>query len=166
MPKSYSRIPFHFPRLRPSLPVRSPAHSLTPLLITTNVNRYRVVLFCSYGSPSSHPVCHDIGTPLSLHHAARISLMPREGSEGWIGMLLTRSKFDEVVSQFKYPLNLHPDLLDIILGWPVGHVGAVVEMLHIISSEASCFCLITLFLRSQRKHFLTLPSIPRVFSSS
>ena len=82
--------------------------------------------------------------------------MPREGSEGWIGMLLTRSKLDEVVSQFKYPLNLHPDLLDIILGWPVGHVGAVVEMLHIISSEASCFCLITLFPRSQRKHFLTL----------
>jgi hypothetical protein len=100
-------------------------------------NHYRVVLFCSYGSPSSHPVCHDIGTPLSLHHAARISLWPREGLEGSIGMLLTRSEFDEVVSRFKYPLNLHPDVLEMIFGWTVGHVGAVIEMLHIISSQAS-----------------------------
>src|ERR1700691_105559 len=34
--------------------------------------RYRVILFCSYGSPSSRPVLYNIGTRLVLRHAARI----------------------------------------------------------------------------------------------
>ena len=100
---------------------------------------YHIILFCSYGSPSSRPVCHRVGAPLVLRDAARISLWPREGSESdrLIGMLLNRSEFDEVVSRFECPLNLHPDLLDLIFGWTVGHVGAVIEMLHIISSQVN-----------------------------
>jgi len=45
-------------------------------------DHYHIILFCSYGSPSSHPVVHNIGTPLVLHDAACISLWPREGSIG------------------------------------------------------------------------------------
>ena len=117
---------------------------------------YHVILFCSYGNPSSRPVPHRIGTPLALGEAARISLRPREGSEGSIGILLNRSEFDEVVSRFKHQLNLHPDLLDLIFQWTDGHVGAVVKLLQVISNQASlpsescvglsCSCLLlTLF---------------------
>jgi len=93
---------------------------------------YRVILFCSYGSPSARPVLHHIGTPLLLRDAARISLWPREGS---IGILLKRSEFDEVVSRFEHPINLHPELLDLIFDWTVGHAGAVIEMLRVISYQ-------------------------------
>lgn len=100
-------------------------------------HRYRVILFCSYGSPSSRPVPHDIGKPLELRDAARISLWPREQLKGSIGILLKRSEFDEVVSRFERRLNLHPDLLDLIFDWTVGHAGAVIEMLRMISYQAS-----------------------------
>jgi len=122
-------------------------------------DRYRVILFCSYGSPSARPVLHHIGTPLVLRDAARISLWPREGS---IGILLKRSEFDEVVSRFERPLNLHPDLLDLIFDWTVGHAGAVIEMLRVISYQVSppsenrvglsYSCLLTMFPREYQKH--------------
>jgi len=63
-----------------------------------------------------------------------VSLWPRVES---IGILLKRSEFDEVVSRFKRPLNLHPDLLDLIFDWTVGHAGAVIEMLRVISYQVS-----------------------------
>ena len=116
---------------------------------------YRVILFCSYGSPSSRPVLHHIGAPLVLRDAARVSLWPNEGS---IGILLNRSEFDEVVSLYERPQNLHPDLQDLIFDWTVGHVGAVIEMLHVISyqvspsSENSYSCLLTLFPREYQTH--------------
>ena len=100
-------------------------------------NRYRVILFCSYGSPSSRPGLYHIGTPLELTNAARISLWPRKGPEGSIGLLLNRSEFDEVASQFKPQLNLHSELLDLIFGWTVGHVGAVIRIFEVISEKAS-----------------------------
>lgn len=61
-------------------------------------------------------------------------MWPKESS---IGILLKCFEFDEVVSWFEHPLNLHPDLLDMIFDWMVGHVGAVVEMLHVISYQVS-----------------------------
>ena len=95
-------------------------------------NHYHIILFCSYGSPSARPVSHHIGTPLVFHNAACIS--PREGS---IGILLKHSKFEEGMSQFEHPLNLHPDLLDLIFDWMVGHAGAVIKMLHVILYQVS-----------------------------
>jgi hypothetical protein len=99
-----------------------------------NYPTYRVILFCSYGSPSSRPVDYHIGTPLVLSDAARISLWPTEGS---IGILLDRSEFDEVVLLFERPLNLHADLQNSIFHWTAGHVGAVVELLRVISNQVS-----------------------------
>jgi hypothetical protein len=100
---------------------------------------YRIVMFCSYGSPSSQPVSYDIGTPPTLRAAARISLWPVEGSS--IGLLLQQSEFLEVVSRFERPLNVHPDLLSMVFDWTVGHVGAVVELLRLISYTVSLSCL-------------------------
>ena len=98
-------------------------------------NEYRVILFCSYGSPSSRPVYHRRGgTPLVLADEARVSLRPTERS---LGLLLSRVEFDEVVARREPKLNLHPDLLDRILNWTTGHVGAIVQLLDIISSQVS-----------------------------
>jgi hypothetical protein len=89
--------------------------------------QYRVILFCSYGSPTSRPVSYNIGTQLVLRDAALISLWPGERS---IGLLLNRPEFDELVLRFKHPLKLHPHLLDLIFDWTTGHAGAVHEMLE------------------------------------
>jgi len=92
---------------------------------------YRVILFCSYGSSSSQPLSYNIGSPLSLRAAARISLWPVEGVSP--GILLKWSEFLEVVSRSERPLNIHQDLLGLIYTWTVGHVGAIIELLHMIS---------------------------------
>ena len=47
--------------------------------------QYRVILFCSYGSPSSRPLEYKIGTSPTLAEAARISLWPGQSP---IGLLL------------------------------------------------------------------------------
>ena len=98
---------------------------------------YRVVMFCSYGSPSSRPMPDDIPKPtnLVLRDTAHISLWPREGSAGSISILLNRSEFDDVVSRFHHKLYLHHDLQDLIFQWTVGHVGVVVEILNMISYQ-------------------------------
>jgi len=96
---------------------------------------YRVILFCSYGTPSSHPVEYEIGSSAGLRGAARISLWPVGSSPG---ILLQESEFLEVVSHFERPVYVHPDLLSLIFFWTVGHVGAVVELLRLISYLVSC----------------------------
>jgi hypothetical protein len=107
---------------------------------------YRVILFCTYGSPSSHPVDYEIGSPPGLRPAARISLWPVSR-----GILLQWSEFLEVVSHFERPLNVHPDLLSLIFIWTVGHVGAVVELLRLIlSCHVSSNCSSLLFLLPRR----------------
>ena len=52
--------------------------------------------------------------------------------------MLSRVEFDEVVARRgETKLNLHPDLLDRIFNWTTGHVGAIVQLLDIISSQVS-----------------------------
>ena len=97
---------------------------------------YRVIMFCSYGSPSSRIVSYDIGSPPILRKTSRISLWPVAGKSP-IGILLPRFEFMEVASKAEGKLNLHPDLLDLIFIWTVGHVGAVVELLRILSVNLS-----------------------------
>jgi hypothetical protein len=97
--------------------------------------RYRAILFCSYGSPYSRfTPNHRFGSSLVIPQAARISLWPGEVS---LGVFLNRSELNEVVSRFEPPLNLHPDLLDLIFAWTVGHAGVVVELLRIVSEQVS-----------------------------
>ena len=94
---------------------------------------YRVVLFlfCSYGSHTSRPVTQVVGTSLRLRPNARISLS-RTDVEGSVGILLERSELNEVISRFEQPINLHSDLQNLIFTYTNGHVGAVVELLHVI----------------------------------
>lgn len=74
------------------------------------------------------------GTPPVLADAARVSLQPTETS---MGILLDRVEFNEVVARRERKLNLHPDLLDNIFNWTAGHVGAIVQLLNIVSYNVS-----------------------------
>jgi len=74
----------------------------------------------------------DIGSsPPGLRPAARISLWPVKGLSP--GVLLQWSEFLEVVSRSERLINVHPDLLRLIFDWTVGLVGAVIELLRLIS---------------------------------
>jgi len=95
-------------------------------------SNYYAILFCSYGSPSSRPIEYPIGTPLVLRAIARVSLWPIAES---VGLLLTRSEFNEVMERYEGKPNLHPDLLDLFFDLTGGHVGAVVDLLHIVTYE-------------------------------
>jgi hypothetical protein len=93
---------------------------------------YRAVLFCSYGSPSARPLSYEIGMLPFLHDAPRVSLWPTETS---IGLLLNRFEFNEVVARHERKMNLHPDVLDLFFDLTGGHVGAIAELLYIVSHQ-------------------------------
>lgn len=67
--------------------------------------KYYAILFCGYGSPSDSPVNHNLGTPVELLQAARVSLWPTGQTAG---VLLTETEFGEVVAQFPKKICLHP----------------------------------------------------------
>jgi hypothetical protein len=99
---------------------------------------YHAILFCSYGSPSANPLDYARGTPPLLRSAARVSLWHEQHS---IGLLLNRIEFNEVVAGYaKRPerkLLLDPELQDHFYVLTGGHVGAVVELLHLVSYQVS-----------------------------
>ena len=97
-------------------------------------DKYRVILFCSYGSPGSCPFLYRLGTPLVLSSDARISLLPGKQK---IGLLLNWKEFTQVVSRFEHNVNLDDDLHDMIFDWTAGHVGAVVKLLDIMAYQVS-----------------------------
>jgi hypothetical protein len=99
-----------------------------------NEPHYRVALFYSYGSPTERPVNHKIGVPLALNAAARVSLWPQPGVQP-IGLLLNRNEFNQVLSLAdRRPTHMDDTLSDFIFGSTKGHVGAVIQILNILSS--------------------------------
>lgn len=108
-----------------------------------------VVLFCSYGSPTYRPVTYDHGTPLILGRSARISLRPDTGqlqNHTPVGLLLSRLEFQEVVERFRGGDHTAPrldsDLQDMLFDWTLGHVGAVIDLLVLLTRKVhtlTCF---------------------------
>ncbi|KAG9017626.1 hypothetical protein FRB95_006319, partial [Tulasnella sp. JGI-2019a] len=90
----------------------------------------RLILFCSYGSPSNR--LNDIPGlgSLVLSPDARISLRPR--STGDLGLLLTRPEYDDVLIKYPKQVLFTEDMKDAIYEWTAGHVGAIVSILEFI----------------------------------
>jgi len=101
---------------------------------------YHAILFCSYGSPSANPLDYKKGTPPLLSPAARVSLWHEKHS---IGLLLNPTEFNEVVAGYaKKPerkLLLDPELQDHFYALTGGHVGAVIQLLRVVSYQVG-FC--------------------------
>jgi hypothetical protein len=99
---------------------------------------YHVILFCSYGSPSTSPVTYRIGTPPRLRSAARVSLWQEKDS---VGLLLNPTEFNEVVARYSdrpdRHVKLDPKLRAHFYNLTGGHVGALVELLYLISYQVS-----------------------------
>ena len=99
-----------------------------------DLDYYRIVLFCSYGSAGFQPLAYDPGTPMNLQLAARVSLAPDEESKdefGSIGLLLSRDEFDDIINRLPEH-GLASDLQDHIFLQTGGHVGAVADILQVI----------------------------------
>jgi len=99
---------------------------------------YHAVLFCCYGSPSASPLDYKRGTAPLLRSVARVSLWHEKQS---IGLLLNRTEFNEVVAGYtnrpERKLLLDSELQNYFYGLTGGHVGAVVELLHLVSYQVS-----------------------------
>ena len=99
-------------------------------------SRFRVIIFCSYGSAGIRPLDYNIGTPLHLDFRARVSLAPNSEQKdefGQIGLLYTREEFNEVLG-LTYEHELGEDLQDLICSLTDGHPGAVADVLRTISA--------------------------------
>ena len=97
---------------------------------------YRIVLFCSYGSPSARIVSYEYGSPPVVW--PRISLLPSWIFPEPVGLLLNREEFDDVVSRSQR-VKVDPGLQDFFFDSTAGHVGAVISMLEILSRNVSSF---------------------------
>ncbi len=100
-----------------------------------HATNYRIILFCSYGSPSRFPNDYRLrgGTPFVLCRDARISLQLPPGSQ--VGLLLTRVEYQGVLENFEQKILFDEDLETAIYEWTGGHVGAVVSVLLFISKH-------------------------------
>ncbi len=98
-----------------------------------------LILFCAYGSPTSHPLEYDSGTPMVLDAHARISLLPSTDEPdqfGSVGLLFTREEFGQVIQRAReMPLDI--DAQDEIYKLTGGHAGAVADILEVLAGEAS-----------------------------
>ncbi|KIL64578.1 hypothetical protein M378DRAFT_163026 [Amanita muscaria Koide BX008] len=102
-------------------------------IIDSRGSCYRVVVFCSYGHPSTPGKGCSQGTPTDVARAARMTLWPRKVESGEVsGLLLDWDEFNEVVSRFNKELVIDLDLSQKIFELTVGHVGAVCELLRLI----------------------------------
>ena len=101
-------------------------------------DNYRTIIFCSYGSAKSQPLRYNPGTPVNLESVARVTLVCDDKSEdefGKVELLLSPDEFKEIIRRRK--LAVADDLQDRIFSWTGGHVGAVIDILEIISRQVS-----------------------------
>ena len=96
--------------------------------------RVRIILFCRYGSPAFCPANHPRSSPLHIPPNARISLKPQSDDD--VGLLLTRTEFDEVVGNHVKRLAFDEKLQTTIYEWTAGHVGAVEVIIGFIVEKA------------------------------
>ncbi|KAK2467974.1 hypothetical protein APHAL10511_000269 [Amanita phalloides] len=106
--------------------------------VADGIGHYYVVVFCSYGNPTARPVDTKYGTPPVLRSAALITLWPKKQANGreTNGLFLDRQEFNNVVERHSSNnlSKIHSDLSQLIFDWTNGHVGAVVELLNLISN--------------------------------
>lgn len=105
-------------------------------------DKYRIILFCSYGSAGSQPLRYNPGTPMNLESVAQVSLVCDDMSVdnfGKIKLLLSPNEFDEIIERRQVEFAVAPGLQKMIFSWTGGHVGAVTDVLNIIFREASYF---------------------------
>jgi hypothetical protein len=97
---------------------------------------WRVILFCSFGSPSRHAGPQKYGTPAVQSPSQRLLLRSTEDFP--FGLLLSYEEVEQVIE--KYNLNLAKNVCHAIFDWTGGHAGCVGYLLNSIRSKVrQCF---------------------------
>ena len=123
-----------------------------------NSTKFRIIIFTSYGSGTSNlpgsdsaPGSDAASTPFPLDDRQQVSLRPVEHPDGLpsAGLYLREDEFTIYISEKSYQQTFDEEFLKMIFHIASGHVGAITEVLQIISAhevrlwDASNHCLIT-----------------------
>jgi DNA helicase HerA-like ATPase len=94
--------------------------------------QHRIIVFASYGNPTriNAPVTNMYIKELQM--VTLVSIDHHDGLEA-AGLYLTRSEFEELVNLRKYAFD--PTCLDFIFRISSGHVGAMTDVINIISCD-------------------------------
>lgn len=97
---------------------------------------HRIIIFTSYGSPTR---INAPGTHMFIKQPQMVTLVSTDHDDGVeaAGLYLTRPEFDEITSLKRYSFDLA--CLDFIFWITSGHVGAMGDVLHVISSDDIIF---------------------------
>ena len=95
------------------------------------------IAFASYGNPTS---CLSIkSTPFSVSDSQRVTLHPVDHGDGLgaVGLLFSRTEFDDLVrKQFSSSEHyFHPSFFDAVFDLTGGHVGAIYDLLEIVTTH-------------------------------
>ncbi|KDQ11029.1 hypothetical protein BOTBODRAFT_470384 [Botryobasidium botryosum FD-172 SS1] len=96
-------------------------------------SRGRVVLFCSYGSPSPMPVVFTNIAPIYLPPVARVSF--RASQPSGAGLLLTHPEYEDFLRRQKKVFALDEDFKSLLYQWTRGHVGVLDSLLRCLISD-------------------------------
>ena len=111
--------------------------SLWNTLFKDPLPNIRIVIFCSYGSPSNRVKLEvETSTPNKLHDRQKLQLKPTPDFP--FGLLLTREDFDDMVRRTDITLiRLSDEVCTSIFEWTGGHVGLVEYFLVSIKNKVS-----------------------------
>jgi hypothetical protein len=104
-----------------------------------------IVMFSSFGSPSSQKTHHDYeySAPLYLKAEQRVSMRPLTNSNAVVSLYLSRAEFSDVVERFKthtmgLPFSLTDEVEDFLFDVTAGHPGCSAALLYVLEhSEVS-----------------------------
>lgn len=104
----------------------------------------RAIVFTRYGSPDSRIFLEDFATPIQLKPAQRVNLHPIFHDDGLpsVGLFLTWDEFNDFIHRY-YPSpqhNFHPKFLDEVYKLTVGHVGALMDFMSVITAHDVGLC--------------------------
>jgi hypothetical protein len=102
----------------------------------TESSSYRIVVFCSFGSPSAQTNIKS-GMPDKVHDRQRLQLLPTKDFP--YGLFLTRAEFDDMITLSGILIKLADEVCDSIFAWTRGHVGSVEYFLSSIRHKVRSY---------------------------
>ena len=106
------------------------------------------IAFASYGSPASRL---DIpNTPHIVNDVQRVTLRATDHGDGLgaVGLLFTREEFDDLVDK-SFPssrYHFHHSFYDVLFGITRGHVGAIHDLMGVVSAHDVRFFVVSEFI--------------------
>ena len=103
----------------------------------------RAIIFTSYGSPNSR-IHLDPGALFQFRLEQRVNIRPVLHNDGLpsVGVFLTWDEFNDLICR-KYSSSehhFHPKFLEEVFKLTVGHVGAIIDFLSVITAHDVGFC--------------------------